>query len=182
MNIFYFPTIHCASDTTKETTYDVFSSTDFLNIWTNRAWPTTSSIKLIRNRTYTISSSLSLLVGLTQVLQNIIHTILSGAKKRFKESHCKSYSPNLIALFPLILRMYVICNMLLLVGYSCDKIKAETHKKFWEVGLFVQLIPNYEGTFSCGFLNISYEMSLYIHLPYDNWSLEWVGVASLEIY
>ena len=122
--------------------YDVFSSTDFLNIWTNRAWPTTSSIKLIRNRTYTISSSLSLLMGLTQVLQNIIHTILSGAKKRFKESHCKSCFPNLIALFPLILRMYVICIMLLLVGYSCGKIKARTHKKLWEVGLYVQQIPN----------------------------------------
>ena len=50
--------------------------------------------------------------------------------------------------------MYVICNMLLLVGYSCGKIQAETHKKFWEVGVFVQLIPNYEGTFSCGFQNI----------------------------
>ena len=50
--------------------------------------------------------------------------------KMLKESHCKSFPPNLIALFPLILRMYVICNMLLLVGYSCGKIKAETHKKF----------------------------------------------------
>ena len=62
--------------------------------------------------------------------------------KRFKGSHCKSCFPNLIASFPLILRMYVICIMLLLVGYSCGKIKARTHKKFWEVGLYVQQIPN----------------------------------------
>ena len=82
VNILYFPAIHCASDTTKENSYDVFSPTDFLNIWTSRAWPTTSAVKLIRNRTYTISSSLSLLVGLTQVLQNIIHTVLSGAYKK----------------------------------------------------------------------------------------------------
>ena len=82
VNILYFPAIHCASDTTKENSYDVFSPIDFLNIWTIRAWPTTSAVKLIRNRTYTISSSLSLLVGLTQVLQNIIHTVLSGAYKK----------------------------------------------------------------------------------------------------
>ena len=69
------------------------------------------------------------------MLQNIIHTILSGAKKRFKESHCKSCSPNLIVLFPLILRMYVICNMLLLVGYSCGiKYRQRLTRNFEKLG------------------------------------------------
>lgn len=132
------PTNDCGG-TNKGNSCGIFFPTDFPNVWSDRVWLTISSIKWIRHRSYTVSSYLSLFaVGIAQGLQNIIRTLLSEVKKRFKESHHKNCSPQLdgFVLFPLILGMCVICVMLLLVEYSCGTIKSETHRKFWKVGLF----------------------------------------------